>query len=165
MPVVKRKAWDETAVVEIAVGMELLLGVVSSLFGIVGLVVAALNPIRGVESLPPLIVRIVGGDGRWPPRFTIADPSPISIVFLIIMLLSAVGILIGAYLHGDHRVRIGLVLLWLWSIIFVAGFLVCDISTAVYLLPSAPAALVPPIAGSFAEVWDRASGNGPGEVV
>ncbi|MCL5959210.1 MAG: hypothetical protein M1358_07810 [Chloroflexi bacterium] len=149
----KRKTWEQGWVVDIALSLELVLGVASGLMGIVALVLATFGPIMRRESAPPPILYVTGADARWLPSLAAAGLSSITTVFLVVMLLSSVGIAIGAYVHGWRRARSGLVLLWLCSAIFSVGLMICDLSIAAYLLAAGPKAVVAAIVGSFAELW------------
>ena len=154
----QEKPWGHRPVVELATGFEVLTGLTAGLFGIVGLALATYGPILHQQSSPPLLAYYIG-DVKWLPSLAGSGLSPFTIVFLVVMSLCSVGIGTGAYQHSRHRIRAGLVLLWLCSVIFLVGMAICDLTIVVFVLPSAPLALASAIAGSIAEILSHDGDN------
>ncbi len=154
----QEEPWGHGTVVELATGFEVLTGLTAGLWGIVGLALATYGPILHQQGSPALLAYYIG-DAKWLPRLAGAGLSPFTIIFLVVMFLCAVGIGTGAYQHSRHRIRAGLVLLWLCSVIFLVGMAICDLSIVVSILLSGPLALASAIAGSVAELWSGKADN------
>lgn len=65
------------------------------------------------------------------------DFESITIIFLLWMLLSVLGVLAGAILHGHYLLRAGRVILWASAIILLLGAILSVFSIGLLSLPGA----------------------------
>ncbi len=130
---------------------ELWSGLLATVLGIVGLAYAVLGGTGSFQS----DTSQVSTDGTV-TRTTIAGTtslaehgvSPVTVLFVGIVLFCLAGTATGAYLHSRWEDRVGFVVLWICAALLVVGSLLSGFSIGLFLLPSALLALFAAMVGS-----------------
>lgn len=75
-------------------------------------------------------------ESGWSSVWASEDLQAVTVAFFLVMLLSVIGMLVGALLHGRWRLSAGRPLLWVSAIILLLGALL-SMSIGLLLLPGA----------------------------
>jgi len=126
-------------------------GLLATVLGVVGLAYAVLGATGSFQSG----MSQVSSDGTIIRTTTAGTTSlaehgvsPVTVLFVGIMLFCLAGTATGAYLHSRWEDRVGFVVLWICAALLLVGSLLSGFSIGLFLLPSAVLALFAAMVGS-----------------
>lgn len=115
--------------------VEVLAGVTAGALGIVGWLYALFGPVyTSSEGSHASVVQM--------------SLNLTSATFFVVMLLSIIGVVVGAYLHGKQRWAAGLIVLWFSTALFLVGTVLSGFSVGLFFLPATLAALIASVVGT-----------------
>lgn len=135
---------------------ELVLGLASGVMTVTGWVYALFGQTGRWESTEMssdggVISTQSGATSLWGSQ----DLHPITLMFLLLLLLCAFGVMAGAYFHGRHGLPSGLALLWISTVLLLGGATVSLLSVGLLLMPGALLALAAAVVANFSGVQDH----------
>ena len=136
------------AITGLIAGLVGLLGWLYALFGPTGHYVSTEVRTVGAPTGEPSGGDSVTTESGWTNMWSNEDFEAITIMFLLWMLLSVIGVLAGAILHGRYRLTAGRVILWASAIVLLLGAILSMFSIGLFLLPGAVLAMVAAVLAS-----------------
>lgn len=133
-------------------------GLIAGVVGLLGWLYALFGPTGRYEMTT---VSTGGGlattESGWTNMWGNENFEAVTIVFLLWMLLSIIGALAGAILHGRYRLKAGRVLLWASAIVLLVGAILSMFSIGLFLLPGALLAMIAAVLASSGRERSKAA--------
>ncbi len=84
----------------------------------------------------------VATESGWTNVWSNEDFEAVTIMFLLWMLVSVIGVLAGTILHGRYRLKAGRIILWASAIVLLLGTILSMFSIGLFLLPGSLLAMI-----------------------
>lgn len=91
---------------------------------------------------------VISSESGWTSLWSEQDFHAVTVLFLLVMLLSIVGVLAGAILHGRLEATAGKGVLWISAITLLLGSMLSAFSIGLFLIPGALLAVVAAVLSS-----------------
>jgi hypothetical protein len=121
---------------------ETVVGLIAGVLGFAGWLYALFGPtgsyVRVTSSTDGSSTTESGSTSMWRDE----DLEAVTVVFLLVMLASIIGVIVGVILQGRSRAATGRAVLWTSAITLLAGSILSALSIGLFLLPGALLAVI-----------------------
>lgn len=128
----------------------LLPGLIAAIVGLLGWLYALFGPTGQYASTE---VRsdgsVISSESGWTSLWSEQDFHVVTVLFLLVMLVSVIGVFAGTVLHGRLGASTGRVVLWVSAIVLLLGSMLSLFSVGLFLFPGALLAVVAAVLSGF----------------